>query len=64
MLFNDKQLTAYREFFQILGNIQRRCLVEGIDIKAEERKAKKREQSRIRALFERTPSLDESSSNP
>jgi hypothetical protein len=34
MELNNSQLRAYHEYFAILANIQRRCQMEGINIRA------------------------------
>lgn len=38
----DEQLRAYHEYFAILGNIQKRCQMEGINIRASPSKEKNR----------------------
>jgi len=35
MKFSDAQITAFVRYVTILGNIQKRCLLEGIDIHAD-----------------------------
>lgn len=42
MKFSDNQLRAYNEYFALLANIQRRCQMEGINIRAGPKKEKNR----------------------
>jgi len=42
MKFSDNQLSAYNEYFALLANIQRRCQMEGINIRAGPIKKKNR----------------------
>lgn len=47
MSLTPKQVTAFNDLFLVLGNIQKRCIMQGIDIHASQRKDPSRQEQTL-----------------